>query len=284
MIPQRLTRREREALNKAWVDEKAWLVTRTLFRSFEKHLTALDIRCEDLLCISMSLIDDAKADASRFVADRCPSLWDEVIAELQSWRTQADESEVRLATTLILYQAALYFQSCTSTRLETVATELLRQIIGAYDCLRFITEVEKPIHSQLYPLMAREGPTLLAEYVTSRRCLSAQIADVLSQLPPERLSRVNADGLPDILRSARALSLWDKLYDAGLVDQYCQPLGSRTEMAIIAKEMAGRLSICNHWKVFGTLWNKMGLGSAYSKAHDTQKGWDFEKRVRSILS
>lgn len=90
--------------------------------------------------------------------------------------------------------------------------------------------------------------------------------------------------LPDKLRSPRAQELWRELYKAGYVDSKCITNRSRTESAIMAKEMADKLGLTRYWSEFAELWQMSNLKSAYSKSHDTQSGWDFEKSVRTILA
>lgn len=90
--------------------------------------------------------------------------------------------------------------------------------------------------------------------------------------------------LPEKLRSPRAQELWRELYKAGYVDNNCITTRSRTESAIIAKEMAERLRLARYWSEFSDLWKMSNLKSAYSKCHDTQSGWDFEKNLKGILA
>lgn len=92
------------------------------------------------------------------------------------------------------------------------------------------------------------------------------------------------DHLPQKLRSQRAQELWRELYKAGFVDNNCITTRSRTESAIMAKEMAARLSLSHYWNEFSELWQMANLKSAYGKSHDTQSGWEFEKKLNHLLT
>ncbi len=91
------------------------------------------------------------------------------------------------------------------------------------------------------------------------------------------------DHLPEKLRSPRAQELWRELFKAGYVDSRCITTRSRTESAIMAKEMAEKLSLTRYWNEYSDLWQMSNLKSAYSKCHDAQSGWDFEEKVKRIF-
>lgn len=92
------------------------------------------------------------------------------------------------------------------------------------------------------------------------------------------------DHLPEKLRSPRAQELWRELFKAGYVDDACITTRSRTESAIMAKEMADKLGLTRYWNEFSELWHMSNLKSAYSKSHDMESGWEFEKKVKAILA
>lgn len=99
--------------------------------------------------------------------------------------------------------------------------------------------------------------------------------------PPED---IGFEQLPEKLRSPRAQELWRELYKAGYVDSKCITTRSRTESAIMAKEMADKLGLKRYWSDFSELWQMPNLKSAYSKCHDTQSGWDFEKKITTLFA
>ena len=95
---------------------------------------------------------------------------------------------------------------------------------------------------------------------------------------------ISFDQLPDILRSPKAKELWQILYREGFVNAQCITTRSYTESSIMAKEMADKLSLKEFWKEYSELWKIKNLKSYYGKSHDNQNGWDFEKKIRSLLS
>ena len=62
--------------------------------------------------------------------------------------------------------------------------------------------------------------------------------------------------LPPPLSSPEAMAIWQKVREAGYVDENYQPLISRTQSALLANAMATRLGIRKKWKVFETLWHR----------------------------
>lgn len=115
--------------------------------------------------------------------------------------------------------------------------------------------------------------------------ITPQGIQVQQATPPSAPSEdVCFEHLPDKLRSPHAKELWRELYKVGYVDNMCITTRSRTESAIMAKEMAGKLGLTRYWIEFSELWQMTNLKSAYSKCHDTQSGWDFEKNIKNILA
>lgn len=89
--------------------------------------------------------------------------------------------------------------------------------------------------------------------------------------------------LPEELATAEAMKYWERLQQEGIVDQHFQPLCSRSEMALLAYEMAKRLAIENMWSVFGEFWQKKYLSTEYSKAKSLQKRADYLKMLKEKI-
>lgn len=104
-----------------------------------------------------------------------------------------------------------------------------------------------------------------------------------NQETPSSNNKLSFDHLPPKLSTPRAKDLWEKLYKAGYVDNRCITLRSRTESAIMAKEMAVKLGLRIFWSEFSDLWNIPNLKSSYSKSHDRQSCWNFEKDFLQVL-
>lgn len=91
------------------------------------------------------------------------------------------------------------------------------------------------------------------------------------------------DNLPPKLQSPRAQAIWRILFQEGYVDHKCITTRSRTESAIIAKNIAEKLGLKRYWNDFSELWQMPNLKSSYGKSFDTQSGWDIDKELKRIL-
>ena len=89
--------------------------------------------------------------------------------------------------------------------------------------------------------------------------------------------------LPEVLATNEAMMLWKKVQDAGYVDDYYQPLISRTQAALLADAMAERLGIKEKWKVFETLWYRKYMRSDYNLALTQQQSLDFQDELKSMF-
>ena len=90
--------------------------------------------------------------------------------------------------------------------------------------------------------------------------------------------------LPDELATDEAMALWKKAQQAGFVDEYYQPLLSRTQAALLADAMAERLGIKEKWKVFEGLWNRKYMRSDYNLALAQQQSLDFQDELKRLFS
>ena len=92
--------------------------------------------------------------------------------------------------------------------------------------------------------------------------------------------------LPEELQTEQAEDLFEKLREAGMVDERMQPVGlSNAEKGILAFELARRLDIQNQWQVFANLWGTTPgtLRSAYNKANDQRKTLKFIEKLKNAL-
>ena len=101
-----------------------------------------------------------------------------------------------------------------------------------------------------------------------------------AEKPSEDL-RLEADTeVPEVLAESE---LWEKVQEAGLVDEDGQPTISRTEAAILANELAERLGIAHKWKLFETLWHRNNMRSDYNTALEQRKSLQFQEKLKKIL-
>jgi hypothetical protein len=89
-----------------------------------------------------------------------------------------------------------------------------------------------------------------------------------------------AGELPQVLAESE---LWQKVKEAGLVDDDGQPTVSRPEAALLADMLAERLGIRNKWKFFEQLWHRNNMRSDYNTALEQRKSLAFQERLKNIL-
>lgn len=137
---------------------------------------------------------------------------------------------------------------------------------------------------------------LMSQYMKQGLC-NAELCSLILEIPEKRKQirheeqwralhpngTLNTDSLPANLRTPAAISIWQALYAESLVDEECQTLRSRTESGLMAAAIAKRLGIREVWKTFEELWGIRNLKSAKDKAFDYQSGWDFQKKLDSII-
>ncbi len=89
--------------------------------------------------------------------------------------------------------------------------------------------------------------------------------------------------IPDALNTEQAKVLWKKAQDVGWVDENFQPKLSRTQAALLAYEMAKRLSVREKWKLFGDFWHQKKMYKYYYQAMDQKQSLDFLDKIKSIF-
>ena len=113
--------------------------------------------------------------------------------------------------------------------------------------------------------------------------LLKRMHDILHQAYETEQGNVT-DNLPAELSTNKAMVLWKKAQDAGLVDEHYQPLLSRTLSAVFANEMARRLEIKNKWSIFEKLWHRKNMRSDYSTAQTQRQSLVFRDKLLKILN
>ena len=137
---------------------------------------------------------------------------------------------------------------------------------------------------------------LMAQYIQQGLCIPELASRILSipdtrkQLKREEQYKalhpkgtLNTDQLPPELRTPAAINIWQALFTESLVDEDCQTLCSRTESGLMAAAIAKKLGIRKVWVTFEELWGIRNLKSAHDKAFDYQSGWDFQKKLNTII-
>lgn len=88
---------------------------------------------------------------------------------------------------------------------------------------------------------------------------------------------------PAALFTPEALELWQRLQEAGLVDEDYQPLMSMRKASIIASLMGSRLGLVPLWRPFEELWGAKDLSNAFSQAQMGKYYSDLVKSVNKAL-
>ena len=101
--------------------------------------------------------------------------------------------------------------------------------------------------------------------------------------PPETKKDSCFSELPEVLRTEKAMLLWQKVQQAGYVDEHYQPLISRTQAALLADAMAERLGIRNKWKTFESIWNRTKMYKDYYEAVEQKQFLPFMNKLKQIL-
>ena len=100
---------------------------------------------------------------------------------------------------------------------------------------------------------------------------------------PDGHSAPNRGGeLPDALATEEAMKLWEKVREAGLVDEDFQPTISRTQAALLAHYMAKKLDIKDKWKTFETLWNRRNMYRDYYDAMNQNQTYSFLDKLKEL--
>jgi hypothetical protein len=90
----------------------------------------------------------------------------------------------------------------------------------------------------------------------------------------------SGDNIPEVLATS---PLWEKVKQAGLVDDGGQPTVSRPEAALMADALAHRLGISNKWKVFEKMWHRNNMRGDYNTALNQRKSLEFQDELKNIL-
>lgn len=105
------------------------------------------------------------------------------------------------------------------------------------------------------------------------------------RLPSIELSESSEEsGLPPELATPEAMVFWQKVQQAGYVDEHFQPLLSRTLAALLADSMAEKLAIKEKWKVFERLWHRKYMRSDYCLALTRKRSLDFQDELKKLFS
>ena len=149
------------------------------------------------------------------------------------------------------------------------------------DVLKKVNELLEKLHQADKD---HQGSTVINIYAPGSQHVDNQY--IFGDKVPGKFTAPNRDGelLPEVLRTEKAMVLWQKAQEAGYVDEYYQPLISRTQAALLADAMAERLSIKEKWKVFEGLWHRKYMRSDYNLALTQQQSYDFQDELKRLFA
>ena len=146
-----------------------------------------------------------------------------------------------------------------------------------YDALAAINAAEKAEQLKAEEKAQQDQRNLLMKMMST---LNSE------QQPAQPRRKEPAPGvLPKPLSTDKAMRIWQRLQQAGYIDDRYQPVGlSRTETAVLANKIARMLRVTNKWKTFETLWGKTCLRADYNRAMDVKKTRVFLKKISTLLA
>ena len=101
--------------------------------------------------------------------------------------------------------------------------------------------------------------------------------------PQKETEKEYTPTLPPLLCTEQAMILWEKVQDAGYVDDNYQPLISRTQAALLADAMAKKLEIKDKWKTFELLWNRRNMYRDYYDAMNQDQTYLFLDKLKELF-
>lgn len=104
------------------------------------------------------------------------------------------------------------------------------------------------------------------------------------EVEPSKDIKKDKGEMPEALATDKAMLYWERLQKAGLVDEHCLPLVSRTKAALIANEMAECLNIPYKWSYFEDLWQRKNMRKDYNCALDQMQSLAFQDLLKEIFA
>ena len=148
------------------------------------------------------------------------------------------------------------------------------------DVLKKVNELLEKLHQADKD---HQGSTVINIYAPGSQHVDNQY--IFGDKVPGKFTAPDRDGesLPEALRTEKAMAFWQKAQEAGYVDEYYQPLISRTQAALLADAMAERLGIKEKWNVFGKLWHRSNMYKDLYRAMEQKQSLKFQDKLKQLF-
>ena len=167
---------------------------------------------------------------------------------------------------------------CQAERLQAATASEFK--VHRDDALRRIGQGDSYEYWELY--QHRVEPVVVEVWSLAELSLTKLKIQVVGMLKIEWLEQKEKTAVvPKVLSESE---LWQRVKDAGFVDENGQPTVSRTEAAIIADMLADRIGIKNKWKFFENFWRRKNMRNDYNKALDLQKSLEYQEKLKKLLA
>lgn len=124
-MQHRLNEKQREAITKAYGNHPLYMTCRYAFKSNEANLSILQFAPEEVFVEAVDVIDNVIVERDD-LDDYLSLLWDELLTKIRKWEPKAQESELNMAVSSILYAVAEAVSSIRMQDYDDMATVLLR--------------------------------------------------------------------------------------------------------------------------------------------------------------
>ena len=161
-------------------------------------------------------------------------------------------------------------------------------------------------HEAYLDTMARIAEAEQAERLKAEELLQQQQQNLIKSMmgvikPKEKTKQPAADKnpqhsphdvvLPPKLSSEKAMRIWRILQQAGIIDEYFQPIGlTRTDVALLAEQITIQLADENdnlldikEWKPYETLWCRKNMKADLRRALTQDKTSEFRDKIKRLF-
>lgn len=173
-MQHRLREKEREAIAEVYGKHPLYMTCRYAFKNSESKLTILQFAPEEVFVEAVDVIDNVIVERDD-LNDYLSLLWDDLLTKIRRWEPKAQEAELNIAVSAILYAVAEAVSSVRMQDYDDLAAMLLR-ILKSHSAISAIE------HSKLLDDIAHyqeEVEEWMLDYLDSEAFLSDEISESL---------------------------------------------------------------------------------------------------------